>query len=262
MKKMCSFVLFTTLLCLFLCSCTDHDDNSPILIEGDFKPVPEAFVTYEKAFEECKDTFVASVASSAPKEAKMVPSLNDDISQLRITAVEREIVFDVNDTAHSNSAVFQIYYGYFSNNQWHDMPADNYNLKTLHGVDSGYEDGWDALLGDHVIKMGQFVLLGFYNPLGDGSIISDSLGSSVLTFTGSELTDNDAYQIYENVLAAGTNKYDCFVLKFVDRYYIAIKYDDIPTDYYVTVKFYVPHLDDYTVTTYTYDDIMEALNRK
>ncbi len=266
-KHILLFILLIEAICFSLFSCVAENNvsqtnsqqkDSSLLIMGDFKPEEEAFITYEKALEEYRDPFIASLAGSAPKEARMIPQFDGDITQLRISVPKRLLVLD-----SDKKQAYQIYYGYLSDGKWCDIPADNYDLKTLNDLDSGYSDGWDALSGDHVVKMGPYLLLGFYSPVQNSSVVKDSLNSQVLTFTADSLTEGTEYeacQIYENALAGGTENYDYFVISFGDRHYIALEYDKMPTNYTVTVTldFGTAPMD----ITYTYDDIMEALNRK
>ena len=263
-------ILLIIVICFSLFSCIAEDNVSqddslpetssaleeqPILIMGKFKPEEEAFITYEKALEEYGDPFIASLAGSAPKEARMVPEFNGNITQIRISVPERNLVLDSDE-----KQAFQIYYGYCSDGKWYDIPADNYEMKTLHDLDSGYSDGWDALTGDHVVKIGNYVLLGFYSPVKNSSEVKDSLNSLVLSFTADILTEHQACQVFENALAGGTKNYNYYVLDFGDRHYIALEYDKIPTDYSVTVSLDFGGAP--MKITYTYDDITEALSRK
>ncbi|MBO7245850.1 MAG: hypothetical protein J6V56_03705 [Clostridia bacterium] len=269
-KQILISILLIAVICFSLFSCVAENNVSqavsqpetssaleeqPILIMGDFKPEEEAFVTYEEALKEYGDPFIATLAASAPKEARMVPQFNGNITQIRISVPERHLVLDTEE-----QQAFQIYYGYCSDGKWYDMPADNYEMKTLHDLDSGYSDGWDALTGNHVVKIGNYVLLGFYSPRENSLEVKDSLNSSVLTFTADSLTEHQAFQVFENALAGGTEKYDYYVIGFGDRQYIALEYDKIPTNY--TVSFSLDFGGTVMKGAYTYYDIMEALNRK
>lgn len=269
-------IFIVVALCLALCACDKGnntstvnnsslpDEEKPILVAGDFKPTEGAYITYEKALEQYGDTFIASLASSSAKNALTMPKLSSDITQIRVSVPERTLILE-----SENDKAYHIYYGYCIDGEWRDVPADNYNLKTLGDLNSGFEDGWYAIMDDHVVRMGPYVLLAFNSAVLNLTEIKDSLNSEVLVFKPEDLTDVSMYcpiQIIENALAAGTDNYNYHLLDFTSHYYIALEYDKIPTDYTVTVEAILDFKgfaeNEHTSYTYTYDDIMEALNRK
>ncbi len=263
-------ILLITALCLSLYACASGGDISddvsdtldqPILIKGDFKPEEEKIITYEKALEQYGDSTTASFHSSRAREAYLVPRPDMEIEKIRISIPKRGILIpDAPDSGFAeNAEIYQIYYGYYSDGLWHDYPAENYELKTLHDPnDSGFSDGLEALCGHHAVKIGPYVLLAFIDVF-DNAIVEDVLDSEVLTLSSDKITSETPYLLLENVFE-GNDEHITF--EYRNGAFLLLKYDELTTGYFVIIREYEPIFEAYSETIYTYDDIMEALNRK
>ncbi|MBO5908726.1 MAG: hypothetical protein J6Q67_02960 [Clostridia bacterium] len=226
------------------------------------------------------DYFVTQyyIDKSRTEEAYLVPDFSYEVTDVRITVKKRDVNYAkmyegiVDEVEAANTTVYQIYYGYFSNGEWHDIPVENYELK---GLSSPNIDGWQTAQNNHVVKIGSKLLLAF--PVGRGkvstyspyAIIKDSLGSEVQSITEYYSTSSkiDAFSgsllLLENALALNTAEYGWFILDFDKWYYIILDYSDFTSEYSITVNQFWDSSEKPTYkNTYTYNDIMEALNRK
>ncbi len=263
-------LLLITALCSSLCSCASGGDVSddvsdtldqPILIKGDFKPEEEKIITYEKALERYGDSTTASFHSSRAREAYLVPRPDIKIEKIRISIPKLGILIpDAPDSGFDEGAeIHQIYYGYYSYGLWHDYPAENYELKTLHEPNnSGFSDGWEALCSHHAVKIGPYVLLAFIDVF-DNTIVEDGLGSEVLMLPSEKITSETPYLLLENVFERNDEH---ITIEYRNAVFLLLEYDKLTADYFVTIREYEPIFEAYSETIYTYDDIMEALNRK
>lgn len=218
------------------------------------------------------------IDKSRTEAAYLKPDFTDEVTDIRVTVRKRDVDFAkmyegiVDETEAANTTVYQIYYGYFSNGEWHDIPAENYDLKSLN---SHKIDGWQALQNKHIVKIGSKVLLAF--PVGNGrastydpyAVVTDSLDSNVQSITeyySASSTGNDFQEnclLLENALAYGTDEYGWFILQFDKWYYIILDYSDLSDGYSVTLnQFWDSSETPASKYTYTYNDILEALNRK
>lgn len=209
---------------------------------------------------------------SRPAEAYQMPDFSSEITDVRITVRERNIDYALlpGNSGDENVKVIQIYYGYLSNGKWHDIPAENYALK---GLSRNAMDGCAALQDSHVVRIGDYIVLAF--PVGKGliyptkpyAVITDTLNTEVIEITEyySTSTETDKYDDYrlliENMREYETEDYSYVIMHNVDIwYYLVIESDKLTEGYTVTVQEY-PTLQTQK-TSYTYDDIMEALNRE
>lgn len=203
------------------------------------------------------------LALSRTGESTSVPNISGTVTDIRITTVARDIskMPGMSFVEYFQDRTFlQIYYGYQLDGDWHDYPAENYDLRRLKSSDCGY----DAVSSNHIVKIGQYVLIAFtsYRDL----TVTDSLNSEVVAMTeyytsGNDVTSDSAKygQIIENTLEGNIFNYEYEITSGFDKwYYIILEYDDIPEDYVVSYSLG----DSETPPVYTYDDIMEALNRE
>lgn len=280
-KHILIFLSLISVICFALFSCVSADSNSqaesrpeasstlqkqPLLVLGDYKPEEGQLISYNDALQLYEDEFHASIAASTAQEAFVKPIFSEEILRIRISIPERNIILSEKqgNIEAENAKVFQLYYGFFTSDEgWKDYPAECYDMKTLEPIEDGFSDGWDALCSYHVVKIGPYVLLSFSDYLGGDFSIEDSINSDVLVLSENDFPTNvTPYEIHENISNFRNNELDCHFYEFFSRHFIALKYDEIPKDYTVTITesddfFTVPF-----ITTYTYDDIMEALNRK
>ena len=279
-KHILILLLLIAVICFSLFSCVAENNVSQavsqpetsailkeqILVLGDFKPKEEQIVTYEKALEIYGDEFLASVAASTAQEAFATPNFSENISHIRISIPERNIIISEKqgNIEDEKAKVYQFYYGFFTSGEgWKDYPAECYDMKTLEPIEDGHTDGWDALCSYHVVKIGPYVLLSFSDYLGGDFTIEDSINSDILVISKNDSSTNvTSYEIHENISNFKNNELDCHCYEFFSRHFIVLKYDEIPKDYSVTITESDDFFTDAFITTYTYDDIMEALNRK
>ena len=217
------------------------------------------------------------------------PDFSADVTDVRITAKERNIgIIPTIFTSKKAREMeyYQVYYGYHSNGEWHDIPAENYTLKAFAG-----ENDYETIYGDHCVRMGDKILLVF--PVAPSStkkalgVIEDTISSkvkvmdeyataSVATFSQNgancgHVIDGHLYGYYVDA----TDSFDLF-------YYIVLDVKTLPKDYQVTVmrcyetteedmdekELYTIHDGEqektYTISSkrsYTYEDIIATLNR-
>lgn len=63
-----------------------------------------------------------------PKEGTALPDFSGNITDVRMTVKERDYGPYYDHPMYENLTMIQIYYGYLSDGEWHDMPCENYNL--------------------------------------------------------------------------------------------------------------------------------------
>ena len=212
---------------------------------------------------------------SRPSEGSQMPDFSEGVTNIRVTTVDRNISWIPTLAKNEvfNTRVYkQIYYGYYSDGTWVDLPCENYELRALGNSRNDYE----ASDRRHVVKIDKYVLLAF--PVGVSAseksygVVTDSLKSEVIELTeygtsGLSMPDSGKKcygRIRENPNVMGILKSEHEIVNgFAEWYYIVLEYDNIPKDYVVSVSEYIDTNDQEPMTyTYTYDDIMEALNRK
>lgn len=257
MKNRFKFVaiILAATLCIALGSCSKEAD--PILIKGDFVPEGEALMTAEEAQSRIEDPFEASLAASISKEALSSPEPADTVTRLRVSIPQRNISMkDLYPGAEDEipyAKAFQVYYGYQLEGKWYDFPAENYAIKSL----DGNTDGMYVMSGNHVVEIGPFVLLAFNDQSARGATLTDSLNTQPLKMEIKDLASSSTFIVYENALGFGTENYDYYIGPFGVWYFIALEKEAIPEDYSVSFA-----VGSFGTQTYTYDDIMDALNRK
>lgn len=209
---------------------------------------------------------------SRPAEAYQMPDFSGEITDVRITVKKRDMDYSqlTGKPEEKNVEVIQIYYGYLSDGKWQDIPAENYDLKDL---SRNPTDGCAAMQDRHVVRIGDYIVLAF--PVGKGliyptkpyAVITDTLNTEVIEITEyySTSTETDKYDDYrlliENMREYETEDYSYVIMHDVDIwYYLVIESDKLTEGYTVTVQEY-PTLQTQK-TSYTYDDIMDALNRE
>lgn len=199
------------------------------------------------------------------------PTPSDETEDIRITTVDRAVA-QIPSTwlfSHFRGRTYkQIYYGYFEDGTWYDFPADNYQLKALLGSDTGYE----AAENSHLAKIGQYVLLAFRvtnRPECFGTV-EDSLNSETFELTqfctsGDMLTsDGECFgTVFDNPNKTGVLQAEYQITNsFYKWYYLILKQEDLTNDYVATVSTYSEENELISKSTYTYEDIIKALNRE
>lgn len=260
-RRICATILVT--LCMLLCSCT----SSPHISEA---PEPTSRYTESELLAAQEAYVYAMLDTSRPKEAYSFPDFSGEITDVRVTIRERGIDMSCWNGG-ANERAYDIFYGYLSDGVWYDFPSGNYALKDLF---ERYEDGWKACGSRHAVEIGDYILLAF--PVGMGRvsedvpsvIINDTLNSNVLEITeyyhsgSEEVSFNGRWHFYENMHAYGTVEYDFYLIHFDQWYFIVLDRDDFTEGYSVTIQENWAENYHDSEYTYTYEDIMNALNRE
>lgn len=240
------FVLIIVLL-LFCCSCSIFESMSP------------------QGYEE----YVLELGR--PEGATNTPDFSGEITDIRFTVKERTFEATVNKEYFENKTMLQIYYGYCLDGVWYDIPAENYDLKGVFALRN--DNGWKAVAQGHIVEIGPYVVISavgyahpnashkFYDSI--GSEIQEPFAEYVSYFaygdeTGIIYSDSQSsgYGLfYENRQSVVDGKLEFDALSSFDhRYYIVIKYDDIPDDY--RVHFNSDHGKRYLLTKKGIDKIL------
>lgn len=252
-------------------SISDHPDTTITIVESTFEPNYEGRPTYEEIYEKTGSTQWACLVSSRPWEAYNVPGSLNKATSIRISFITRDIdgsLFfdyrsDFTNKEKKNAKFCQLYYGYCINGKWYDMPAEKYDLRVIN-----YSSSYGAAGRAHLVVFGDYVLIAL--PVGrtekETATVVDTLGSEVICFD--EYSNNGTrfnnyqtiYHIFEDIEVKDgyeTTK-DYFHFRSAIWRFILVKIDQITEDYVITVS------NDWNILeyTYTYDDIMEALNRE
>ncbi len=248
-------------ICLMLFSCAK--EPQPVkLSEGNFEIIPESVIKYDEAFLRYDDPFDVALAVTRPKEAYMKPDFAGTITELRVSLAKRDLPLNEwyqDNLSHDNEEVYQFYYGFFSDGVWHDFPAENYDLKIISEPGSGPL----SLQFHHVVRIGPYILIAFKPYSSTHPVtIEDTLNSSALRISKYEHAYNgyEYSYIIDGQLKISSENDVVFITGPIDTYYIAVEYDTLPKDYSVTFK--QEHPKRPIDVTFTYDDIMEALNRE
>ncbi len=210
-----------------------------------------------------------------PSEGTQTPDFSQDVTDVRITTVDRNIGWMptiIKNEVFRTRVFKQIYYGYYSNNAWCDIPCENYELRALGSTQNRY----DAADGRHVVKIGSYVLLAFPVAVTSDSesygVVTDSLKSQIIELTeyatsGLSMPDSNKKcygSIREDYRTFGSFGFEHEITNaFYKWYYIILEYDNIPKNYQVSITQYSSSEDtEPIVYSYSYEDIIEALNRE
>ncbi len=251
-------------------SILDRPDTTITIVESTFEPDYEGRPTYEEIYAKTGLPDVACLLSSRPWEAYNVPGSLNKATSIRISFITRDIDGSLffedcplfTNKQKKNAKFCQLYYGYCIDGEWYDMPAENYDIK---GID--YNSGYNDVDGPHLVVFGDYALIAL--PVGDDenetATVVDTLGSKVVCFddyakradhfTG----DETILHITEDIeVKDGYETMKDYYWNFSRIWrFILVKTDQITEDYVITVSNDWNKLE----YTYTYDDIMEALNR-
>lgn len=208
---------------------------------------------------------------SRPIEALEKPNVPDNVTDVRIQVKER----DCGDNIPAGYTAMQIYYGFYSDGKWHDYPCENYDLKGIYLDRSKF--GYDAAGKNHVVKLGNKILIALPSHRINDIIVSDTLDSEVIVIdeyftktvftevSGNVKTDPSmvgggyAY-LKENALKLGEDDYDFEISgRFYKWYYVIIDENDLTDDYVLTFANTDTEKSKYDFIV-TYDDIKTALN--
>lgn len=205
------------------------------------------------------------------KNSMKSPAPSDEVEDIRITTVDRAVaqIPSMWLFSHFRGRTYkQIYYGYYKDDTWYDFPAENYQLKALLGSDTGYE----AAENSHLAKIGPYVLLAFRvtNRPECFATVEDSLNSETFELTqyctsGDMLaSDGECFgTVFDNSNKTGILQAEYQITNsFYKWYYLVLKQEDITENYIATVSLYSEEGELLSKSTYTHDDITQALNRE
>lgn len=192
------------------------------------------------------DPIERALDQSRPAAATEVPDLTGDITDVRITAVERDFK-EVIDPDYPNCTYLQIYYGYKKDGIWHDFPSENYQLK---GTFSKWSViGYEVAGREHVVQIGPFLIFSAretYALPGTEPMLFDTLGTEVIKpfeeyYTPEDLpADAPRYgymkEDFQSVLSGDHINYTIYK-DMGHFYYLIVNMNNLPEDYEVHEKY-------------------------
>lgn len=188
------------------------------------------------------DPIERALDQSRPEIATELPDLSGNITDVRITAVEREFE-DVIDPEYPNCSYLQIYYGYKKDGVWYDYPSENYELK---GTFSKWSViGYEVAGREHVVQIGPFLIFSAretYALPGTEPKLFDTLGTEVIKpfdnyYTPDDLPNDAPRYGYmkedrQSVLSGDHINYTIYK-EMGHFYYLIVNINDLPEDYEV-----------------------------
>lgn len=226
------------------------------------------------------------------KEGRTTPDPSDAISEIRVTAVDRNVSFlpkVLFDKEARNMNFKQLYYGYCIDGVWRDIPAENYSLRSLFHTDDGYK----ALKNNHCVQIGPYILLAFPISKVYGKdtfgVIQDTLSSTIHKIEDHATASVHHYSFNGancgHLIDSHVNGYCVELMDNFDLwYFVVLNQEQLTLDYQVTIQKHCevsaedePIGSTYTVCTqegvevkyaivsertYTYEDIINALERE
>ena len=215
------------------------------------------------------------LAGVRPDECLVKPDIPEKVDDVRITVVERDCDIGALNEQLEGFTPAQIYYGYYSDNEWHDYPCENYDLIRLFWDHDG-KYGYDAAENNHFVDLGSFILFAFPSSSATPNIvIEDTLNSEVKViseyYTTTAVNNNSGLTdismsgagyafLKENALKLGTREYDFEIVgAFAKWHYIIINKNDLDADY--SLSYYKTNNSGYTpkVWTISYDEIQSEI---
>lgn len=131
------------------------------------------------------DAARASLDANRPVNATKLPELSDDISDVRITVVPRDV--DLSSQMYEDFGgkpgqrqYLQIYYGYCVDGVWTDLPSENYPLVSVFNTINmetkkpKIYTGYEAADLEHMVKIGPYLLVRLDK---DYKEVADTLGT-------------------------------------------------------------------------------------
>ena len=281
MKQLLCMLLLVTLL---LCACTTSEqavptDDSSVHMQTE----TESAGSQESIFDESEfyknywETVNAILDASRPAEAYQFPDLSGEITDVRVTVREREI--DLSFRGLEGHKAYDIFYGYYSNGQWYDYPCTNFELKELQDTDiwGPYDDSaynsYDVCYDAHIVEIGPYYLIALPIHVSLSNMrlydvsVQDTLNSKSLIITEYYTPTNDSNDwtqnlvFFENMSAYRTEDYRFRLNTFPPICFMFVEKEAVTEEYSLTLD---RHWNDTIYnfkSTFSYDEIMEALNR-
>ena len=277
-------LIFLLSVCLVLCACnastqTVSNDVSRAASQAENESVEshESIPTESEAYEQYLEMVHTLLDASRPPEAYQFPDPSGEITDVRVTIREREI--DLSFRGLEGHKAYDIFYGYCSDGKWYDYPSTNYELRELVDTDvwGPYTDdeysSYDICNAPHIVEIGPYYLMSFpqfpsFNSMKLYDIsIQGSLNSEAIVIDEYYIPPKDSYDLTKNVLlfenmrAYGTEDYDFALTDFLPLCFIIIAKEAMTEEYSLTFETHWANPPQKDITTYTYDEIMGALNR-
>lgn len=230
--------------------------------ESDFQSEP----TESELMEAHLQRVYAMLDECRPEEAYQFPDFSGEITDVRITVRERAVDGSFWN-ADTDRKTYDIFYGYLFDGVWYDFPSCNYDLKDF---SEKYPSGWWTAETCHVVEIGQYILFAY--PVGAGITtktlptveIEDSLNSPIIEVLEYYNMDKDAcvhWHFFENMRDYNTANYDFYMKPFNQWYFIILEKSALTEDYRLSVSQDWEESIHDKQKVYTYDEIMQALNR-
>lgn len=204
-------------------------------------------------------------------EALIKPNIPHVVDNIRIQAKVR----DCGDNIPEGYTALQIYYGYFVDSKWYDYPCENYDLEGIY-IDRA-EFGYDAAGENHIVKIGDKILIALPTRRNGEIEVKDTLGSKVIVMdeyytstvptetsgnyhTGYSMVGEGYAYLKENALQLGESDYAYEISGSFDKwYYIIVNFDDLTENYKVSFSYKTPENANSSFEV-TYNDIVAQLN--
>ena len=175
-----------------------------------------------------------------PPVATAVPDFSEEITDIRISATTCEdYELDFSHRKNFRNLTFlQILYGYFSDGEWHDVPAENYDYVGMFNNSSGMS----KISGSHIVKIGPYIVVCYMASALSGSFetsITDTINSEVLEpfaeyytpFTNYPTSGYGILTVDPDSILSG-NELEYYVYGSFDKcYYVILEYEALPEDY-------------------------------
>lgn len=200
-------------------------------------------------FDSTMENMIQSLNENRPAESWLTPDFSGTVTDVRITAVEREtnassLLPGEKESPFYGTTCVQIYYGYQMDGEWFDMPCENYDLRAIRKNASGYE----AANREHILRIGPYLLIsvGANAETGPVSVeLSDTLGTQSFTMFEEYFTrlshgpqegsysllieDYRSFDDPEHIEATVVCDFDLYA-------YMLLEFDSITEDYVLSVK--------------------------
>lgn len=206
-----------------------------------------------------------------PPEATALPDLSGEITDIRIRATSCEDYrLDLEQyTGFTEKTLLQIRYGYLSEGKWHDIPAENYDLKGI--FDSEGAEGFQLPAKDHLVQIGPYLLICHIlntNAPNSECIIEDTCGTTPLEPFSNYVTayDENGYGLLtvdrDSVIEGEGLRFTAHGV-FGQYYYLLLPVDELSEDYElrITDHTWSGSYDNTREYVLTMDDILDLLKK-
>lgn len=196
-------------------------------------------------FNSVYENTMQSIERNRPAEAYLTPDFSGSITDVRITAVEREtnatsFLPGEKESPFYGTTCMQIYYGYQKDGEWVDIPCENYDLRAIRKKYTGYE----AANWEHIVRIGPYLLISAAVNAESGPVsieLTDTLGTEAIPMFEEYFTrvGHGPQEGSYSYLVEDYQNLDENVKVWCDfdlHSYIILEMDSIPEDYVLTSK--------------------------